>query len=260
MNCFSHPSKSAVGLCTACGCGLCFDCFSVVNRFDRKPVCNACYRAFLLDQLNNIKKERRHSIITILLFGLPGALLLLLTPSNTPEKRMRYKIRTNETADGKHVYVEEDDELLPKIIVGVIFTFIAASIFFLIHLVKLFIYPSKISKIQNQINDLDNQSTPTNVKEKSHDESSSSKANSSLPTDSTLTNDMSYTHSTLISSQITALSKEIMILSNEIANLNRALITSSDLQACQSQTKYKVKEKVYGNYIVHNCGNRRIRR
>ncbi len=250
MICLFHPSKSATSFCSACGCGLCIDCFSSAHRFDKKPLCITCYREYLMDKLNSIKKERTHSIISILLLGLPGALFILLTPSDTPERRIRYKITTRESDNGTKAYVEEDNDWTAKIVGGIIVTVIASAFFFIYHLVKLFIYPFKISKIQHELDQIsspsmksNNQDSEEKRKKEKNDVNNSkkhSKTKKIKPKDTNFDNN-----------QIQELSTEIAKLRVEITSLNKIILSGSR----NFSDSIPIQKKTYGEYIKYTSPN-----
>ncbi len=250
MICLFHPSKVATGFCSACGCGLCIDCFSSAHRFDKKPLCITCYQEYLMDKLKNIKKNRTHSIISVLLLGLPGALFVLLTPSDTPERRMRYKITTRESENETRTYVEEDTDWTAKIVAGIIVTVVAAAGFFIYHLVKLFIYPFQISKIQHELEEINKpkivNKTQDNTNREKENEDTCNKKKKALSTE------MFPVDTNLENSQIQELSNEISKLRTEISNLNKLILTeSSILSSCNPH----IQSKKYGEYVKFTSQN-----
>ncbi len=92
MNCYRHHEKSAVSTCGTCGNGLCPTCLNVSNKFEKKPICNSCYREYLENKLTKIKKDKKWSIITVCTLGITGLPLVFSFMEDTPEQKLAKEI------------------------------------------------------------------------------------------------------------------------------------------------------------------------
>lgn len=68
MNCFNHPTETAVSQCVECGKGLCLECTSQFS----KPICSNCFSAYW-------QREKRTAFVELLLtlvIGLPFGIFM----------------------------------------------------------------------------------------------------------------------------------------------------------------------------------------
>jgi len=62
------------------------------NKFEKKPICNSCYREYLENKLTKIKKDKKWSIITVCTLGITGLPLVFSFMEDTPEQKLAKEI------------------------------------------------------------------------------------------------------------------------------------------------------------------------
>lgn len=159
MNCALHYDLSAVTLCDVCRNGMCYKCKRIAYYWNSRPVCNKCYREYLNMKLQELKKDKRKSIIILCTLGMAGApFWTLLFMKDPPEERMRKAIKRGiRQGFGNEKKDLEDDPIANgciTLLITILFFTVISVILFLIHLIKIFSYSVKQDKIQKEIQEL----------------------------------------------------------------------------------------------------------
>jgi len=121
------------------------------NKFEKKPICNSCYREYLENKLTKIKKDKKWSIITVCTLGITGLPLVFSFMEDTPEQKLAKEIERVRSENDRNYAPAPASSISSNLLFILLLSAVVFPIFFLIHLVKLFTYRAKEDKVRLEI-------------------------------------------------------------------------------------------------------------